>query len=109
MEPVSGCRSFWKLRPIVIFKAAGPAPLLCLPLPPAHGAAARAVLGPAAAAPGAEPGQGGGLPPPVSPPAAGLWLWWALTWASRAAISPWRGPAASRPSPTSSATGARRE
>lgn len=32
VEPVSGCRSFWKLRLIVIFKAAAPAARPCAPI-----------------------------------------------------------------------------
>lgn len=35
--------------------------------------------------------------------------WWGWTWARRAATSRWPGPGASRPSPTSSATGAPRK
>lgn len=85
VEPASGRRSFWKLRRVVVFKAAPP-PARLPPSAPRPRSARTAALT---------------APRP--------WPWWASTWASRAATSPWRGPAASRRWPTSSATAARRE
>lgn len=85
VEPASGRRSFWKLRRVVVFKAAPP-PARLPPSAPRPRSARTAALT---------------APRP--------WPWWDSTWASRAATSPWRGPAASRRWPTSSATAARRE
>lgn len=50
------------------------------------------------------PRAGSAGSPPTLP-----WPWWASTWARRAATSRWPAPAASRRSPTSSATDAPRE